>query len=175
MVMEAPLKTIMPATPATVQDILADEIQVVEFQLAEEIYAINLFHVKEIVQYTKVTKLPNSPGHILGIVDLRGEICTIFDIKNKLNLCGDSTLNTENAKVIVLDDKIIGYKLGILVDNVLNVTAIAKEQIDQSQSSRDYDSSILGIIKKPVKIDGKESCELVILVDIKKIVGDATI
>ncbi|WP_424356847.1 chemotaxis protein CheW [Methanocella sp. MCL-LM] len=173
--MEAPLKAAMPATASASQEILADELQVVEFQLAEEIYAINLFHVKEIVQYTKVTRLPNSPGHILGIVDLRGEICTIFDIKNKLNLGDNGQLNAENAKVIVLDDKIIGYKLGILVDNVLNVTSVAKDQIDQSQSSRDYDSSILGIIKKPLRVDGKESCELVILVDIKKIVGDATI
>lgn len=175
MVMEAPVQATPPSRPALGQDLLPDEIQVVEFLLANEIYAINLFHVKEIVQYTKVTRLPNSPGHILGIVDLRGEICTIFDIKNKLNLRDDGELNAENAKVIVLDDKIIGYKLGILVDNVLNVTAVSKSQIDQSQSSRDYDSSILGIIKKQVKIEGKDTSELVILIDIRKIVGDTPV
>lgn len=173
MVMEVQRPVVSQEKLAGGDELLADEIQVVEFILADEMYAINLFHVKEIVQYTKVTTLPNTPGHILGIVDLRGEICTIFDIKNKLNIGNGAQVNDDNAKIIVLDDKIIGYKLGILVDNVLNVTAVQKAQIDQTQSSRDYDSSIMGIIKKTVKVNGKDTNELVILIDIRKIVGEA--
>lgn len=50
------------------------DIQVVEFILGNEHFAIDLFDVREVVEYTNITKLPNSPPYIKGIIDLRGEI-----------------------------------------------------------------------------------------------------
>ena len=57
-------------------------IQIVEFVLGKESFAIDLFDVKEVVEYTTITKLPNVPAYIKGIIDLRGEITTIIDLKH---------------------------------------------------------------------------------------------
>ena len=63
-----------------------ESIQVVEFVLGKEHYAIDLFDVKEVVEYTSITKLPNVPDYVQGIIDLRGEITTIIDLKHRLNI-----------------------------------------------------------------------------------------
>src|SRR5271157_968401 len=61
-------------------------IQIVEFILGKERFAIDLFDVKEVVEYTTITKLPNVPAYVKGIIDLRGEITTIIDLKHRLNI-----------------------------------------------------------------------------------------
>jgi purine-binding chemotaxis protein CheW len=63
-----------------------DTIQVVEFVLGSEHFAIDLFDVKEVVEYTTITKLPNVPAYVKGIIDLRGEITMIIDLKHRLNI-----------------------------------------------------------------------------------------
>src|SRR5208337_4325884 len=59
-------------------------LQVVEFLLGRERYAVDLFDVREVVEYTSITKLPNTPSYMKGIIDLRGEITTIIDLKERL-------------------------------------------------------------------------------------------
>ena len=61
---------------------LSDNILVVEFLLGDEHFAIDLFEVREVVEYTRITHLPDTPPHIRDIIDLRGEITTIIDLKN---------------------------------------------------------------------------------------------
>ena len=58
-----------------------DEIQVVEFIIGEDKFAVNLFDIKEIVEASRITPLPHAPSHIRGIIDLRGEITTIIDLR----------------------------------------------------------------------------------------------
>ena len=65
---------------------IQDEIQVVEFILGDDIFAINLFDVKEIVEYTRIMPLPGREQFIKGIIDLRGEITTIIDLKEKMGI-----------------------------------------------------------------------------------------
>ena len=63
-----------------------------EFLLGKEHYAVDLFDVREVVEYTSITKLPNTPSYMKGIIDLRGEITTIIDLKERLNILEKSDL-----------------------------------------------------------------------------------
>lgn len=148
-------------------DSTEESFQVVEFLLGNEHFAIELFDVKEVVEYTRITKLPNSPVYIKGIIDLRGEITTIIDLKQQLAITSSTVLSEEETRIIVLDDRLTHAKIGIMVDDVLTVSTYYASQIDQTATAGDESSHILGIIKKKIKDRDKDSTELVIWLDVK--------
>lgn len=149
------------------------DIQVVEFILGKEHFAIDLFDVKEVVEYTTITKLPNTPPYVKGIIDLRGEITTIVDLKQRLNINDAGSAAIEASRIIVLDEKITHSKMGILVDDVSSVSTFEMNQVDTTSESVDQDdTAILGIIKKKVNVKDKEVNELIIWIDIKPLVKD---
>lgn len=150
-------------------------LQVVEFLLGRENFAIDLFDVKEVVEYTTVTKLPNTPPFIKGIIDLRGEITTIVDLKQRMNINEASGQPEENCRIIVLDEKNTKSKIGIMVDDVLSVSTFDMKDVDTKSASEIGDEVfILGIIKKSVKDKDSEKTtnELIIWVDIKQLLKD---
>ena len=150
-----------------------DTIQVVEFVLGSEHFAIDLFDVKEVVEYTTITKLPNVPAYVKGIIDLRGEITMIIDLKHRLNISEESITSLEASRIIVLDDKIAKSKIGILVDDVTSVSTFEANQVDYTSASVSKDeTSIIGIIKRKIKVKDKEINELIIWIDIKQLLGD---
>jgi purine-binding chemotaxis protein CheW len=147
-------------------------IQVVEFVLGNEHFAIDLFDVKEVVEYTTITKLPNVPSYVRGIIDLRGEITTIIDLKERLNISEKSRQTVEASRIIVLDDKIAKSKIGILVDEVTSVSTFEGNEVDcTSASISKEDTAIIGIIKRKVKVKDKEINELIIWIDIKQLLS----
>jgi purine-binding chemotaxis protein CheW len=81
-------------------------IHVVEFILGSEHFAIDLFDVKEVVEYAMIPKLPNVPAYVRGIIDLRGEITMIIDRKHRLNVTEESSKSLESLRIVVLDDKL---------------------------------------------------------------------
>ena len=137
--------------------------QVVVFKLSDEIYAIDIFDVREIVEEKKITKIPNVPEYIDGILDLRGEITTVVNLKKLLNIPEKD--GRTKGKIIVIDaDKDVGT-VGFIVDTVLSVTevdSIEPLSTIASTSAISLDESyIKGIIK------GKE--KLIILLDVDAI------
>ncbi|MCU0631638.1 MAG: chemotaxis protein CheW [Methanolinea sp.] len=162
-------------TPAGTAGGSGGSLQVVEFLLGKEYFAIDLFDVKEVVEYTTITKLPNTPAFIKGIIDLRGEITTIVDLKQRMRITEASDQPEENCRIIVLDEKNTKSKIGIMVDDVLSVSTFDMKNVDtKSASEIGDDMSILGIIKKSVKDKekDKETNELIIWVDIKQLLRD---
>lgn len=162
------------ATAADSKNLQKEEsIQVVEFLLGSENFAINLFDVKEVVEYTTITKLPNVPTHVRGIIDLRGEITMIIDLKQRLKITEKNAKSLETSRIIVLDDKIAASKLGILVDDVTSVSTFEGDQVDYTSASvNTQDSAIIGIIKRKVKVKDKEKNELIIWIDLKQLLTD---
>ncbi|MCK9630859.1 MAG: chemotaxis protein CheW [Methanoregula sp.] len=148
-------------------------IQVVEFVLGNEHFAIDLFDVKEVVEYTTITKLPNVPSYVRGIIDLRGEITMIIDLKHRLNITEGSAAPVESSRIIVLDDRIARSKTGILVDDVTSVSTFERDQVDYTSTSvSQNESSIIGIIKRSVRVKDKEVNELIIWIDIRQLLGN---
>jgi purine-binding chemotaxis protein CheW len=150
-----------------------DSIQIVEFVLGNELFAIDLFDVKEVVEYTTITKLPNVPSYVKGIIDLRGEITMIIDLKQRLNITEETNKSIESSRIIVLDDKIAASKMGILVDDVTSVSTFESNQVDYTSASvNKEESSIIGIIKRKVKVKDKEKNELIIWIGLRQLLTD---
>jgi purine-binding chemotaxis protein CheW len=150
-----------------------DSFQVLEFLLGKEHFAIDLFDVREVVEYTTITKLPNTHPHIKGIIDLRGEITTIIDLKERLHIPHELDTDDISGRFIVLDEKLTGAKTGILVDDVLAVSTFEKGDVDAaSTTGANDDTAILGIIKKRGKDKENTVHELVIWIDIRDTLKD---
>lgn len=103
---------------STVQEFLT-------FSLGDENYAIDILTVKEIRGYESVTKIANAPPFIKGVINLRGDIVPIVDLRIKFNV-GQVTYD-EFTIVIVLH--IRSRIVGIVVDGVSDVVGLSKEQL----------------------------------------------
>jgi purine-binding chemotaxis protein CheW len=145
--------------------------QVVEFVIGEELYAVNLFDTREVITTPEVTPIPNAPPFITGMIDLRGVITTIIDLRVMMHITREST-GKKQSRVIVLDKTVSEKMIGILVDDVYSVTTYNQKDIDQeSHSSSVSQRDILGVIRKHRKdTKGKEKSILVIWLDIKKMI-----
>ncbi|MDO9596775.1 MAG: chemotaxis protein CheW [Azoarcus sp.] len=95
------------------------------FTLADEEYALDILTVQEIRGYDPVTRIVSAPPFIKGVVNLRGAIVPIVDMRIKLNL---DTVEY-NAFTVVIILAIKGRLVGIVVDSVSDVIALAPEQI----------------------------------------------
>lgn len=146
--------------------------QVVEFVISDELFAVDLFDTREVITTPDVTPIPNSPSFITGMIDLRGAITTIIDLRVIMNISADS-IGKKRSRVIILDKNVSEKKIGILVDDVHSVTTYSKEDIDQgAQSSSQSNRDIIGVIRKIRKdTQGKEKSTLVIWLDIRKMMG----
>lgn len=150
-----------------------DEVQVVEFIIGEDKFAVNLFDVREIVEASKITPLPHAPSHIRGIIDLRGEITTIIDLRQLLRILAAKDASTADLRFIVMDDTVTAQKTGIVVDEVTSVLTVPVTDIDQATKGGAEDGGhILGIIKKEVGERGESRKELVIWIDVRALISN---
>lgn len=150
-----------------------NEVQIVEFILGDDKFAVNLFDVREIVESFRITPLPHSASHIKGIIDLRGEITTVIDLKTLLKITKNNGSSARDSRFIVLDEGITQGKTGIMVDDVTSVLTVSTEDIDKTSQGTGEDSYILGVIKKPVGDQADLRKELVIWIDIQNLLKDA--
>ena len=117
----------LAAEPARTQT-QYESIEVLEFLLAHEHYAVESSHVREVYPLENLTPLPCTPAFVLGIVNLRGEIVSVIDLRKFFDLpqTGLPDLN----KVIVLESANMVF--GILADAILGVRRIALAEIQPS-------------------------------------------
>jgi len=101
------------------------EDQYVVFSLNDEEFGINIDKVREIVQPRKIVKLPQSLDFIEGIINLRGEIIPIVDLKKRYY--GTKTETNETTRIIIVD--LGDWDIGIIVDNVSEVQTLDQSQI----------------------------------------------
>lgn len=103
----------------------ADGSQYLTFSLGDELYGVDILRVQEIKGYTAVTKIPNTPPHIKGVLNLRGTIVPIVELRTKFGMPTiDYTMFTVIV-VVVIQEKI----MGLVVDSVSDVLNISKADI----------------------------------------------
>lgn len=122
------------------------------FYLGKEEYAIEILKVQEIIGLMPITPTPNMPEYIRGVLNLRGTIIPVMELRNRFNL--KQVEDTSETCIIILQDKDI--HMGIVVDRVSEVTFIDSSQIEDVPSSKftdtnDYLSGI-GKVKDTVKM-----------------------
>jgi purine-binding chemotaxis protein CheW len=107
---------------------VTDAFDVVEFELAGEIYGLELARVREVCTLKEITPVPCTPAFVVGIVNLRGEIQTVVDLRKFFDLppAGITQLN----QIILIDDG--RMQLGILADAILRVRAVSARELQSS-------------------------------------------
>jgi purine-binding chemotaxis protein CheW len=97
------------------------QLEITEFRLGDETYACASSSVREVYQLKGLTSLPCTPAFILGIINIRGQILPVIDVKPLLGL--PSPLTRELGKVVILHAE--GMEIGLLVDTIVGVRAIS--------------------------------------------------
>ncbi|OPX97444.1 MAG: Chemotaxis protein CheW [Syntrophorhabdus sp. PtaB.Bin047] len=104
--------------------------QYLTFQLDEEVFAIDVANVREILEYNSVTRVPRSPEYMRGVINLRGSVVPVFDMRLKFGMTG--TQKTINTCIVVVEVSYEGEDviIGALVDSVQEVFELEADQIE---------------------------------------------
>lgn len=100
------------------------------FALAQEEYGVPVLKVREIIKMMEITSVPQVPPHVKGVINLRGKVIPIVDLRLKFGLPSDAY--TERTCIIVGEVDLSGRRimLGMIVDNVSEVLNIGTEEIE---------------------------------------------
>lgn len=138
------------------------DLQVVVFRLGDGVFGAEISQVEEIIKMPEITRMPSAPEFVEGIINLRGDVMTIMDLRKKLGLSVTET--SEETRIIIAETS--GYTLGLIVDSVREVITLKDKDIDAASSAKvKYDSDFVrGVAKLP---DG-----LLILLDLTKMLSE---
>jgi purine-binding chemotaxis protein CheW len=133
------------------------------FELGGELFSISVFKVMEIIEFPDVTKVPNSPDYLLGVINLRGNVLPLVDTRHKFAM--DTTKYNDDTSVIIMELMIEDEKMlvGGVVDKVLDVINLPKDQVKPSPTlgSKYKPEFILGM--------GEVNDKFYMLIDIDKV------
>ena len=133
------------------------------FRLAAEEYGLEILKVREIIGLMNITQVPRTPAYIRGVINLRGKVIPVLDLRNKFGM--GITEDTEETCIIVVDVNLHGESvlMGTVVDAVSEVLDIQENEIEDSPAfGTNVDTKfILGI--------GKVKNEVKILLDIDEV------
>ena len=136
-------------------------LQVVAFKLREEEYGVNIFQVQEIRNLVDITRVPFAANYIKGVINLRGSVLPVIDLKKRLGL--EQTPYTDDTRIVTV---MVGdLPVGMLVDAVTEVLTIRTKLVDPKKAvdEKDVNKFINGI----GNMDGR----LVIMLNLEEIVG----
>ncbi len=137
----------------------SDELQAVIFRLGNEIFGVDVHQVREIIKMREYTRIPNTPSYICGVINLRGQITTIIDLRKVFEM--DSGSVGSDLRIIILDAKDVN--VGVIVDSVLGVTRISTKDVEPPPKITK--TSALEFINGIAKHDEN----LIILLDLEKL------
>ncbi len=140
-------------------NLAADSSRFLVFQLKQELYAVPLLKVREVIAPTEITPVPHTPAHFKGVMNLRGQVISVLDMRLKFKMKIDAEQNPETA-IIILDFS--SFSMGVIVDTVQSVVGLGAGQISPSP---DIESAIgSDYITGIARIDNK----LILILDIEK-------
>lgn len=110
----------------------AAEAQFVTFSLGEEVFAVPVEVVREILDHEEAFRIPNGPDYLLGLRDVRGSGVPVIDLRLRLGLT--RTVPTPHTRVLVLDVPVEGrtLSLGMVADRVYEVTPFRRDRIESA-------------------------------------------
>jgi len=137
-------------------------IQFVTFKLQEENYGINVMQVQEVLRVTEIAPVPGAPSYVLGIINLRGNVVTVVDTRNRFGL--PSTTIDDASRIVIIESE--EQVVGILVDSVAEVVLLRQSEIDSAPNVGNDENSRY--------IHGVATCDdkLLIVVDLNKLITD---
>lgn len=139
--------------------------QALTFELGNETYGVEILRVREIRGWSSVTKIPHAPSHVLGVLNLRGSIVPVVDLRMRLNL--ERAEYTKVTVIIVLSIHAGNGRreVGVVVDGVSDVIDVDAAEVKQppelgSRSATDYIRGLMPVGNR-----------MVVLLDIDRLIG----
>ena len=137
-------------------------LQYVTFRLDDETYGINVMQIQEVLRYTEIAPVPGAPIYVLGIINLRGNVVTVVDTRQRFGLMQADV--TDHTRIVVLE--LEGQVIGVLVDSVAEVVYLRQSEIESAPNVGNEESArfIQGVCNK--------NGELIILVEFEKMLSE---
>ncbi|OMH30059.1 chemotaxis protein CheW [Motiliproteus sp. MSK22-1] len=137
-------------------------LQWVTFLLEDETYGVNVMQVQEVLRYTEIAPVPGAPSYVLGIINLRGNVVTVIDTRQRFGLPTADV--TEHTRIVIME--VEKQVLGILVDAVSEVVYLNQSEIETAPNVGTDESAkfIQGVCHKDDR--------LLILVELDKMMTD---
>lgn len=137
--------------------------QYLTFKLADEIFAVDVAKVREILDFTSVTKVPQTPEFMRGVINLRGSVVPVMDMRLKFGMSG--TEKTVDTCIIVMEMALEGDTIivGSLADSVQEVINLEPDQIEPAPriGTRINTEFIVGM--------GKQNEQFIMILDIDRV------
>ena len=111
--------------------------QLVTFRLKDETYGINVMQVQEVLRVSEIAPVPGAPGHVLGIINLRGNVVTVIDTRTRFGLPAGELDDASRIVIIESEHQVVG----ILVDSVAEVVELRQSEIDSAPNIGNEDSA----------------------------------
>ncbi len=148
------------------QAMKGETVQVIVFRLGEERYGVDISQVREIIRPTQITRIPNAPDFVEGVINLRGQITTIVNLRKRFGMPPTQIDNDTRIIVVEYNNAVIG----MMVDTVNEVKYLSQKDIEPLPSiitSREEAKFLKGVGKLP---DG-----LLILIDLNKVLNEGEV
>ena len=150
-------------TKSTAQQTVDDPIlQWVTFKLDNEVYGINVMQVQEVLRHSEIAPVPGAPDYVMGIINLRGNVVTVIDTRQRFGLPPEEI--SDQTRIVIIEAE--GQVIGILVDSVSEVVYLRQSEIETTPNIGNEDSGrfIQGVCNK--------NDELLILVELNKLLTE---
>jgi purine-binding chemotaxis protein CheW len=134
-------------------------LQLVSFKIGEEEFGVDILNVQEINKMVQITKVPNSPDFVEGVINLRGRIIPVIDLRTRLGLAKKEHDKDSRIIVVDLERKTIGF----IVDGVSEVLRIPVSITEAPPAI------VSGIDSEFIKSIGKLDDRLLILIDLQRV------
>lgn len=136
--------------------------QWVTFMLGPEKYGVSVMKVQEVLRFTEIAPVPGAPPYVLGIINLRGNVVTVVDTRQRFGLMQKEP--DESTRIVIID--VQGQVIGMLVDSVAEVVDLKESDIESAPDVGNEESSrfIVGITNF--------NQELLILIDLDKMLDE---
>lgn len=135
--------------------------QVVAFKLREEEYGVSILNVQEIRNLTDITRVPFAADFIKGVINLRGSVLPVIDLKKRLGLAETPYTNDTRIVTVTVDD----IHVGMLVDAVTEVLTVDGKTVDTKKATNDKSGS--KFLNGIGNVDGR----LIIMLNLEEIIG----
>ena len=136
-----------------------EELQVVTFNLGKEEFAVPILQIQEINRLVEITHVPKSPEFVEGVINLRGKVIPIIDLRRRFGLTQAELSRYSRIVVVNMD----GRMVGLIVDSVSEVLRLSKDAIEPPPPV------VAGIDSEYIRGLGKLEGRLLILLDLNRI------
>lgn len=137
------------------------------FRMAEEIYAVPIAYVKEILKLPPLTEVPRAPADVMGVISVRGRIVTVRDLRRRMRLPESPPTRRSRILLAELAPELggTGERVGLFVDEVLHVYRFTDAELESA-------ANVLGSeLAEYVAGIGRQAGEMIILIDLRSILG----